>query len=101
MAVNKPLNTSAGTIYLNNLFELHYLHQTRSGNGNSAELEKTVEEQKKRIEALLYDKKKEEAELESYGKQLFQKEQKIKILLDRVNQLENTHSYRKEVELKM
>ena len=96
-------DTSAGTMYLNNILELHYLHQTRSGNRNKCcvypdELEKTVDKQKRTIDELLYEKKELEAKMENSGRQLFHKEQKIKILSDRVKQLEDTHSYRKEVE---
>ena len=94
-------NISAGAVYLNNLFELHGLHQTSNVKEcclYTAELENTVLKQREAIETLLYEKKEQEAKMDNYSKQVFQKEQKIKILSDRAKQLENSHSYRKEVE---
>ena len=79
-------NQHTDTLLLNNVYELHILHQQNNTNQcceNRAELEKKVEEQAKTIESLLYKRKEQELQAEKLGQELFQKEQKI--MSDRVD----------------
>ena len=92
--------TMTDTVFLNNLYELHRLYQQDNFSQccqHTSELERKVKEQAKTIESLLSIKKEQELQAEKLGQVLFKEEQKLKIMADRVNQLENSNDYRKEV----
>ena len=94
-----PENSSLA--YLNNLYELHSLHKQNNINEGcfyTADLEKKVDQQEKRLATLEREKQEQKVQIEKYAKELFKKEQRIKIFADRVKQLENSNNYRKEVE---
>ena len=99
-------NNLNDAVFLNSLYELHLYHQSNineCGTSGSEKLEKLekletkIDKQKKIIETLVYEKKALEMKVEEYAKNMFQKEQKMKIMADRVEQLENSNNYRKEV----
>ena len=91
-----PQNSN-DTVFLNSLYELHLYHQSNTYECGTAELEKKVSNQEKMIETLVCEKKVLERQVEGYTKEMFEKEQKLKIMADRVKQLENSNNYRKEV----
>ena len=88
-------NNSTGTLFLNNLYELHLYNQSKCT--DATELETKVDKQEERIETLVREKKELEIQVEKYGDEMFKKEQKMKIMADRVKQLQNDNNYRKEV----
>ena len=86
--------------FLNNVYELHSLYQPRNDNQcclYTSELQNKVRDQAITIESLLHEKREQDIKVEDFSKKLFQKEQELKIVDDRVKQLENTNKYRKEV----
>ena len=88
---------SNDAVFLNSLYELHLYNQNNKHESGTAELEKKVCSQEKMIDTLVCEKKVLERQVEGYTKEMFEKEQKLKIMADRVKQLENSNNYRKEV----
>lgn len=88
------------TVLLNNIYELHRQYEMKNNHQccqHAMELEETVKEQVKTIESFMCKRAEQELKIEALSKELFLKEQKLKIVEDRVNQLENSNNYRKEV----
>ena len=65
--------------------------------GTIEELSEENVTQQGKIKALLIENKEKEEMCDNYETQLFRKDEELKILSDRIEQLQNTNRYRKEV----
>ena len=88
---------------LSNVYDLlHYGGVTEqntevNSNSDTTELEKAIDEHVNTINKLLQKQDTHELLIEDLKKKLFNKDQQLKIMSDKVNQLQNTNAYRKEV----
>ena len=82
---------------LSNVYELlHYRDNVVHG-ADTTELEKAIDQHVETINSLLHEKSKHELQIDGLQKSLFQKDQQLKIMADRVKQLEDSSSLRNEV----
>ena len=85
-------------IALGNMYELiHYHHNTKYSEADTAELEMAINEHVNTINSLLHDNNEKDIQLENLAKNLFLKDQQLKKMTERAQQLQDSNTYRKEV----